>query len=49
MDGQAASDTPVSASGNFWMQNGFDMNLRGDFQAAAFLLEKVEPGQDSAR
>jgi alpha-galactosidase len=43
LDGNAASGTPSSASGAYWMQHGFDINLRGDFQAAAFLLEQDEP------
>ena len=40
LDGKAASETPASASGAYWMQNGLSVDLRGDFQAAAFLLEK---------
>jgi alpha-galactosidase len=46
LDGKAASGTPVSASGAYWMQNGLNVNLRGDFQAAAFLLEEAKPTQD---
>ena len=49
LDGDAASDTPPSASGAYWMQNGLGVNLRGDFQAGAFLLEKIQPAQDRAR
>jgi alpha-galactosidase len=41
--GKTASETPASASGAYWMQHGLNVNLRGDFQAAAFLLEKIEP------
>ena len=40
MDGQLASQTSASASGAFWMQNGFDVDLRGDFQAAAITFEE---------
>jgi alpha-galactosidase len=39
--GKAAKDTPQTASGAYWMQHGFDPELVGDFQAAAFKLEKV--------
>ena len=46
LDGNAASGTPVLASGAYWMQNGLDVSLRGDFQAASFLLEQVKPAQD---
>lgn len=49
LDGDAASDTPPSASAAYWMQNGLGINLRGDFQAGAFLLEKINPAQDRAR
>jgi alpha-galactosidase len=38
--GQLASQTSASASGAFWMQNGFDLNLRGDFQAAAIAFQE---------
>jgi len=33
--------TPVEASGAYWMQYGIELNLRGDFQAAAFTLARV--------
>ena len=35
------------ASGAFWMQHGVDVELRGDFRAAAFTLEltAAAPGQ----
>jgi alpha-galactosidase len=39
--GKLAPDTPTVASGAFWMQHGVDVELRGDFQAAAFTLEKA--------
>ena len=40
IDGKLATDTPTSASGAYWMSRGVDVLLRGDFQAAAFTLEK---------
>ncbi len=40
--GKAAKDTPPTASGAYWMAHGFDPELVGDFQAAAFKLEKVK-------
>src|SRR5665213_2172076 len=42
LDGKLAGDTPDSASGAYWMNRGLDVQLRGDFQAAAFTLERVE-------
>jgi hypothetical protein len=33
--------SPSVASGIFWMHHGVDMDLRGDFQAAALTLEMV--------
>ena len=39
LDGELSPDTPAVASGAFWMQHGVDVELRGDFKAAAFLLE----------
>jgi alpha-galactosidase len=41
LDGKLSDDVPSIASGAFWMQQGVDFELRGDFQAAAFLLEAV--------
>lgn len=40
MDGRLADDTPTEASGAYWMEHGVDVELRGDFQAAAFTLER---------
>ncbi len=40
MDGKLANDTPAIASGAYWMSRGVDVMLRGDFQAAAFTLER---------
>jgi alpha-galactosidase len=41
LDGKPAEDTPASASGAYWMQRGVDVELRGDFQALAFVLQRV--------
>jgi len=41
LDGKLAEDTPVSESGTYWMKHGVDVALRGDFQSAAFTLERV--------
>ncbi len=49
LDGAAGSDTPAVASGAYWMRNGLGVNLRGDFQTAAFLLEKVELARKETR
>ena len=38
------SDTPEVASGAYWMHRGVDVELNGDFQAAAFTLERVAGG-----
>lgn len=40
IEGKATGDTPKEASGAWWMNHGIDIMLRGDFQAAAFLLDK---------
>ncbi|WP_348266410.1 alpha-galactosidase [Edaphobacter paludis] len=42
LDGKLAGDTPDSASGAYWMNRGVDVQLNGDFQAAAFTLQRVE-------
>jgi alpha-galactosidase len=39
MAGMANPETPVQASGTYWMEYGLDVALRGDFQAAGFVLE----------
>lgn len=41
LDGKADPGTPAAASGAYWMQKGLAPELRGDFQAAAFLLKKA--------
>ena len=43
--GAAAPDTPEVASGAYWMHRGIDLNLRGDFQAATFTLDRVNGAQ----
>ena len=40
ISGKATKDTPETASGAYWMSHGFDPDLLGDFQAAAFKLER---------
>jgi len=42
IEGKARMDTPEEASGAWWMNHGLDMDVdfRGDFQAAAFRLDK---------
>lgn len=46
--GRAARGTPAVASGSYWMQNGLNVELYGDYQAAGFTLEKVA-GLNSAQ
>jgi alpha-galactosidase len=42
IEGNAAKATPTTASGSWWMNHGLDLgeDFRGDFQAAAFRLDK---------
>ena len=40
IEGNAAPGTPATASGAWWMHHGIDILLRGDFQAAAFRLDR---------
>jgi alpha-galactosidase len=42
VEGKAREETPATASGAWWMHHGLEMdeNFRGDFQAAAFRLDK---------
>lgn len=44
IDGKAHTGTPKVASGAWWMNHGFDLDdgFRGDFQGAAFRLDKKE-------
>ena len=37
---QSPPGTPASASGAWWMRHGIQLDLRGDFQAAAFQLDR---------
>jgi len=39
LHGKLSAVSPAVESGAFWMQQGVDVELRGDFQAAAFTLE----------
>ena len=41
MDGKLAAGTPQEASGAWWMDQGIDVDLMGDFQAAALTLERA--------
>jgi alpha-galactosidase len=40
IEGKAAEGTPTEASGAWWMNKGVDLQLRGDFQGAAFRLDR---------
>ena len=42
IEGKARADTPAVASGAWWMNHGLEMDegFRGDFQAAAFRLDR---------
>ncbi len=42
IEGKPAQDTPTEASGAWWMNHGVDIDLRGDFKAAAFQLDKLD-------
>jgi alpha-galactosidase len=39
LTGKIAPNTPVSATGAYWMHHGVDVELRGDFQAMAFVVQ----------
>ncbi|HMH69514.1 MAG TPA: GH36 C-terminal domain-containing protein, partial [Pinirhizobacter sp.] len=39
--GKLAADTPTVASGAYWMNHGIDIDLRGDLDAAAVVLDRV--------
>ncbi|MGH9677538.1 MAG: GH36 C-terminal domain-containing protein, partial [Candidatus Acidiferrum sp.] len=39
IEGKARPETPESASGAWWTNHGIQLELRGDFQAAAFRLD----------
>ncbi len=40
IEGKAFADTPHEASGAWWMRHGISLDLRGDFGAAAFRLDR---------
>jgi alpha-galactosidase len=40
IEGKALPGTPASASGAWWSRHGMQLDLRGDFQAAAFQLDR---------
>jgi alpha-galactosidase len=40
IEGKAQPGTPESASGAWWMHHGLQLDLRGDYQAAAFQLDR---------
>jgi len=40
IEGKAIAGTPETASGAWWMHHGLQIDLRGDFQAAAFQLDR---------
>ena len=40
IEGKAIPGTPESASGDWWMNHGINLDLRGDFRAAAFRLDR---------
>jgi len=40
IEGKADEGTPVEATGDWWMNHGVNLQLRGDFQGAAFRLDK---------
>jgi alpha-galactosidase len=40
IEGKAQPETPSSASGAWWMRHGLQLDLRGDFQAATFQLDR---------
>lgn len=42
IEGKALPDTPEAASGAWWMNHGIQLDLRGDFQAAAFHLDRQQ-------
>ncbi|HLH37088.1 MAG TPA: alpha-galactosidase [Alloacidobacterium sp.] len=39
---KVGSHLPESASGAYWMDHGVDLDLRGDFQATAFRLDRMQ-------
>jgi len=41
ISGKAEDGTPARANARYWMERGLSIPLRGDFQAAAFVLEII--------
>jgi alpha-galactosidase len=41
-EGKLEDGSPEHASGDYWMQHGAGISLRGDFQAAFFTLEREQ-------
>jgi alpha-galactosidase len=39
--GALTASSPTVASGSYWMSHGLDVDLRGDFQAAAFRFDSI--------
>jgi alpha-galactosidase len=44
--GKPEENTPVEASGAYWMSEGIQLMLRGDFQAAAVVLDRQGAGTE---
>ena len=42
ISGALVKGSPEVESGAYWMEHGVDVDLRGDFQAAAFRFERVQ-------
>jgi len=40
IEGKGLPDTPDTASGAWWLNHGIQLLLRGDYQAAAFRLDR---------
>lgn len=40
IQGNTIQGTPIRATGGYWMHHGIDVSLKGDFQAAAFILTR---------
>jgi alpha-galactosidase len=42
IEGKARPDTPASASGAWWINHGVQPDMKGDYQAAAFQLDRAQ-------
>ena len=40
IEGKPLPGTPESASGDWWMHHGINLELKGDYQAAMFRLDR---------